>query len=135
MWILPMLIDWVRSKYIKLKDKKMKKFDKFHHMTCWQFFGKNWTPRGSKNIIGDSKQQRTVNLHPDAGEDEGRRRGDDRGWDGWVAAPTRGTWVWTSSGSWWWTGKTAVMRSMRSQRVGHNWVAEMNQTEIYTSDI
>ena len=31
--------------------------------------------------------------------------GDDRGWDGWVASPTRWTWVWASSRSWWWTGR------------------------------
>ena len=30
--------------------------------------------------------------------------GDDRVWDGWMASPTRWTWVWVSSGSWWWTG-------------------------------
>ena len=29
--------------------------------------------------------------------------GDDRGWDGWMASPTQWTWVWVSSGSWWWT--------------------------------
>ena len=28
--------------------------------------------------------------------------GDDRGWDGWMASPTPWTWVWASSGSWWW---------------------------------
>ena len=27
-------------------------------------------------------------------------KGDDRGWDGWMASPTRWTWVWGSSGSW-----------------------------------
>ena len=30
---------------------------------------------------------------------------DDRGWDGWMASLTQWTWVWASSGSWWWTGK------------------------------
>ena len=35
--------------------------------------------------------------------------GDDRGWDGWIASPTRWTWVWVSSGSWWWTGKPGVL--------------------------
>ena len=35
------------------------------------------------------------------------------------------TWVWVSSGSWWWTGKPGVLQSMRSQRVGHNWVTEL----------
>ena len=31
--------------------------------------------------------------------------GDDRGWDGWMASLTWWTWVWESSGSWWWTEK------------------------------
>ena len=33
--------------------------------------------------------------------------GDNRRWDGWMASPSRRTWVWASSGSWWWTGKPA----------------------------
>ena len=40
--------------------------------------------------------------------------GDDRGWDGWMASLTRWTWVSASSGSWWWTGKPGVLRSMGS---------------------
>ena len=52
--------------------------------------------------------------------------GDDRGWDGWMASLTQWTWVWVSSGSWWWTGKPGVLQSMGSQRVGYNWVAELN---------
>ena len=28
--------------------------------------------------------------------------GDDRGWDGWMASPTRWAWVWVNSRSWWW---------------------------------
>ena len=35
--------------------------------------------------------------------------GDDRGWDGWMASPTQGTWVWVSHGSWWWTGRPGVL--------------------------
>ena len=38
--------------------------------------------------------------------------GDDRGWDGWMASLTRWTWVWASSGSWWWTGKPGMLQSM-----------------------
>jgi len=52
--------------------------------------------------------------------------GDDRGWDGWMASPTQWTWVWASSGSWWWTGKAGVLQSMGSQRVGQDWVTELN---------
>ena len=37
------------------------------------------------------------------GKIEGRREGDDRGWDGWMASLTWGTWVWASSRSRWWT--------------------------------
>ena len=56
--------------------------------------------------------------------------GDDRRWDGWMASPTQWTWVWCpSSGSWWWTGRPGVLRSMGLQRVGHNWVTELNWTE------
>ena len=56
------------------------------------------------------------------------REGDDRGWDGWMALLTRWTWVWTSSRSWWWTGKPGILQSMGSQRVGHDWVMELNWT-------
>ena len=52
--------------------------------------------------------------------------GEDRGWDGWVASPTQWTWVWVNSGSWWWTGKPGVLQSMGSQRVGYDWVTELN---------
>ena len=52
--------------------------------------------------------------------------GDDRGWDGWMASSTRWTWVWTSSRSWWWTEKSGVLQSTGLQRVGHNWVTELN---------
>ena len=61
---------------------------------------------------------------------EGRRRGDDRGWDGWMASPTRWTWVWASSGSWWWTGRPGVLQSMGSQRVRHNWEIELNSIKV-----
>ena len=51
--------------------------------------------------------------------------GDDREWDGWMASPTRWTWVWASSRSWWWTGKPGVLQSMGSQRVGQYWATEL----------
>ena len=47
---------------------------------------------------------------------------DNRGWDGWLASPTQGTWVWASSGSWWWTRKPGVLQFMGLQRVRHDWV-------------
>ena len=35
--------------------------------------------------------------------------GDDRRWDGWMASLTWWTWVWVSSGGWWWTGRPGVL--------------------------
>ena len=55
--------------------------------------------------------------------------GEDRGRDDWMALPTRWTWVWVNSGSWWWTGKSGVLQSMGSLRVGHDWVTELNSTD------
>ena len=58
-----------------------------------------------------------------------RRKGDDRGWDGWMASPTRWTWVWVNSGSWWWTGRPGLVRFMGSQRVGHDWMTDLIWSE------
>ena len=46
------------------------------------------------------------------GKSEGRRRRDNRGWDGWMASLTQWTWVWVNSGSWWWTGRPGMLRFM-----------------------
>ena len=54
------------------------------------------------------------------------REGDNRGWDSWMASLTQWTWVWINSGNWWWTGRPGVLCSMGSQRVGHDWVTELN---------
>ena len=55
----------------------------------------------------------------------GRKEGDGRGWDGWMASLTWWTWVWVNSGSLWWTGRPGVLWFMGSQRVGHNWATEL----------
>ena len=55
--------------------------------------------------------------------------GDDRGWNGWMALLTQWTWVWTSSGSWWWTRKPGVLQSMGFQRIGHDRGTELNWTK------
>ena len=55
--------------------------------------------------------------------------GDDRGWDGWMGSPTWWTWVWVNSGSWWWTGRPGMLWLMESQKVGHDWVNELDWTE------
>ena len=56
---------------------------------------------------------------------------DDRGWNGWMASPTQWTWVCVNSGSLQWTGRPGVLQSMGSQRVGHDWVTELNWTGFF----
>ena len=56
--------------------------------------------------------------------------GDDRGWDSWMESLTQWTWVWASSGSWWWTGKPGVLQSMGLQ--SQTWLS--NWTELIARD-
>ena len=64
-----------------------------------------------------------IGKDPDAGKDWGQEeKGNDRGWDGWMASLAVWTWVWVYSGSWWWTG----LQFMRSQRTRHDSVTELD---------
>ena len=66
----------------------------------WDFFGRNdakaetpvlWPPHAKSWLIGKDS---------DAGRDWGAGgKGDDRGWDGWMASLTRWTWVWVTPGN------------------------------------
>ena len=53
---------------------------------------------------------------------------ENRGWGGWIASLTQWTWVWVGSRSWQWTGRPGMLQSMGSQRVGQDWVTELNWT-------
>ena len=48
--------------------------------------------------------------------------GDDRGWDGWMASPTKWIWVWVNSRSWWWTGRPGVLQFIGSQ--SQTWLSD-----------
>ena len=56
--------------------------------------------------------QRTSSLEKTLmlGKIETRGEGDDRGWDGWMGSLTQWTWVWVSSGCWWWRGKPGMLQ-------------------------
>jgi len=64
-------------------------------------------------------------------------KGDDRGWNGWMMDGITDSMDMNlvNSGSWWWTGRPGVLQSMASQRVGHEWMTEMNWTEIQLTEI
>ena len=51
-----------------------------------------------------------------------------------MVSPTRWTWVWVNSGSWWWTGRPGVLQLMGLQRFGHDWATELNWTETINKD-
>ena len=58
------------------------------------------------------------------GKIEGRRRRGQQRMKWWMTSPTHSRWVWVNSG--WWTGTPGVLQSMGSQRVGQDWVTELN---------
>ena len=43
-----------------------------------------------------------------------------------VVSLTQRTWVWVSSGNWWWTGKPGMLQSIGLQRVRRDWLTELN---------
>ena len=97
----------------------------------WVFIGRTdakaetlilWPPHAKSWLIGKD---------PDAGRDWGQEKKEtNRGWDGWMASLTRRTWVWVNPGLWWWTGRPGVLLFMGSQRVGHDWVTELNWSHL-----
>ena len=91
---------------------------------------KDWCWSWNSNTLATSCEELTHWKRPWCWEGLGAEgEGDDRGWDGWMASPTQWTWVWVNSGSWWWTGSPVVLWFMGLQRVGHDWMTELNWTE------
>ena len=93
----------------------------------WVFFGRSdskaetpvlWPPHAKSWFIGkDSDAGRDWGQ-----EEKGMTEDEMAGWHhrlGWMS-------VWVNSGSWWWTGRPGMLRFMGSQRVGHDWVTELN---------
>ena len=97
----------------------------------WIFIGRTdaeaetpilWPPDVKNWLIGEDPDDEDLERLKVGGD------GYNRGLDGWMASQTQWTWVWVSSGSWWWTGRPGVLQSTRSQRVGPTeW---LNWTEL-----
>ena len=94
----------------------------------WVFFGGNDATAETPVLWPHHVKSWLIGKDSNAGRDWGQEEKgkDNRGWDGWMASLTRWTWVWLNSGIWWWTGRPGVLRFMGSQRVGHDWVTELN---------
>ena len=68
----------------------------------WIFIGRNECWSWNSNTLATWCEELTHWKRPCCWERlKVGGEGDDRGWDGWTASPTRWTWVWINSGSWW----------------------------------
>ena len=78
---------------------------------------KDWCWSWNSNTLATSCKELTHCKRPWCWERlRAGGEGDDRGWDGWMASPTRWTWVCVDSGNWWWTARPGVLWFMASQR-------------------
>ena len=98
----------------------------------WVFFGRTdakaetlilWPPHVKSWLTGKDADAGT-----DCGQEEkGMTEDEMAGWhyrlDG----------VWVNPGSWWWTGRPSVLQFMGLQRVGHDWVTELNWSEAQST--
>ena len=93
----------------------------------WVFIGRTDAEAETPILWPPDVKNWLLGKDPDAGKDwRGEEKGTTEdemvGWHHWLD----GTWVWASSGSWWWAGKPGVLQSMGSKRVGHDWETELN---------
>ena len=96
----------------------------------WIFIGRTdaeaeapipWSPDVKSRLI-----RKDHDVEKDWRQEE---KGDDRGWDGWMASLIQWTWIWATSRRWWRTGKPGMLESMASQRVEHNWVSDWTKQQ------
>ena len=93
----------------------------------WIFFAKTDAEPETPILWPPDAKSWLIWRDPDAGkdwgqEDKGTTQDEMAEWP----SPTRWTWVWVNSRSWWWTGRPGMLLFMGSQRVGHDWGTELN---------
>ena len=157
MWELPVKFYWGQNEDVKswsIKKAECQRIDAFELLYWRRLLRVPWTARISnqsilkeispeyslKGLMLKLKIQyfgylmwRTDSLEKTLmlGKIEGRMK---RGWQRIRSPwPTWWTWAWTSSGSWWQTGKPGMLQSTGSQRVRHNWATELNWIEMRTA--
>ena len=128
-----------------IKKAECRRIDAFE-LWCWRrHLRVPWTARKSNQSIlkeispgcsleGMMLRLKPVLWPPHAKSTKGLRaggEGDDRGWDGWMASPTRWTWIRVCSGSWWWTGRPGMLQSTgckQSDTTELNWTWQPETT-------
>ena len=93
----------------------------------WVFIGRTDAEAGTPVLWPPHAKSWFVGKDPDAGRDWGQKEKgttEDKmaGWHHRLDGP----WFWVDSGSWWWTGRPNMLQFMGSQRVGHDWITELN---------
>ena len=105
----------------------------------WVFIGRTDAEGEAPVLWPPDVKNWLIGKDPDGGKDwrqeeEKKKKaggeGDDREWDGWMASVTQWIRVWINYGSWQWAGMLGMLQSMGSQRVGQDWVIELNWTEL-----
>ena len=118
-WRRPLRVPWLQG---ELTNKFQRKSVLNIHWKdwCWTESPIFWPPTAKNWLIGKDPDSRKEWMQ------------EDRGWQRmrWLNGITRWTWVWASTGSCWWRGKPGLLQSMGSQRVGHDWVTEVNWTDV-----
>ena len=107
------------GKEIKTVDPKGNQF--------WIFIGRTDAEAETPIFWPPDVKNWLIWKDPDAGKD---RRQEEKGTaeDKTVRWHHQWTWVWPSSGSWWWTEKPGMLQSMGLQRVRHDRATELNWT-------
>ena len=137
-----------------VKKAEHRRIDAFKLWCWWSLLRIPWTARRSKQSILKEispersleglmlklklqyfghLMQRTDSLEKILmlGKIEGRRRKRGRQrWDGWMASPTGCTWIWVSSGSWWWTGKPGVL-AVRGGTKSRTWLSDWTELRVW----
>ena len=95
----------------------------------WIFIERTDAEAGTPTFWPPDAKNWLIGKDPDAGkywrwEEKGTTEDEIVGWHHWLNGHEFGE----NSGSWWWTGRPGVLWFMGSQRVGHDWVTELNWT-------
>ena len=99
----------------------------------WIFIGRADAQAETPMLWPPDVKNWLIGKDPDAEKEGRRRRGPLR--MKWMASRTQWTWVWVSSGSWWWTGRPGVLQSMGLKRVGHDWATELTDWQCLASKL
>ena len=97
----------------------------------WIFIGRTDVEAETPILWQPDSKNWLIGKDPDAGKDwrwkkKGTIEDEMVGWHHRCEFVASWIWVCISSRSWWWTGKSSMLQSMGSQRVGHDWSTELN---------